>query len=997
MHRLSPQRLVLVFACLGLLTAAAEQLDYNFDVQPILSENCFFCHGPDEANNKADLRLDVRAAAIEAGAIVPGKPEESELIKRIFASDPDDLMPPPKSHRRLTSAQKETLKQWIAEGAEYKGHWAFISLEPVEIPPGDEPNPIDRFVRAGLAEKGLKMQPRAEDFRLARRVSFDLTGLPPTAEQLQLDFEKLVEQLLASETFGERMATPWLDLARYADTYGFQVDRDRQVWPWRDWVIKAFNENLPFDQFLTWQLAGDLLPNATDEQILATAFCRLHQQKVEGGSTEEEFRVEYVADRIQTIATATMGLTWECARCHDHKYDPITQKDYYEMFAFFDDIDEAGLYSFFTPSVPTPTLKLTSDAQKKQIADLRAAIAAEEAKLAQISSNTEPKPLADELGRFDFEKVEGGKIANLAGEKPASTSGANTLVEGKSGKAIQLTGDDAVKLEFGNFTRHEPFSIALWMWAPDLKERAVVFHRSRAWTDAGSRGYELLLEDGKPSWALIHFWPGNAIRIRTKESIPLETWTHVAVSYDGSSRAAGLRIFVNGKPADFDIVRDNLTKNITGGGGDNIAIGERFRDRGFKGGRVDEFRVFKRELTEFEVAQLAGVEAQLSKADSLAADEVYRQQLLALSAARKKLGDLLDKTQEIMVMRELAEPKQAHLLNRGAYDDRGEKVEPGTPAALPAFPDDLARNRLGYARWLTDPAHPLTARVAVNHFWKSCFGNGLVETPEDFGSQGDRPEYPKLLDWLANEFINSGWDVKHIMKLIVTSQTYQQRSLADSKLMADDPKNRLLARGPRHRLPAEMIRDNALAVSGLLVQKIGGASVKPYEISESFKPSKPGSGEALYRRSLYTYWKRTGPAPAMMAFNAVKRDVCSAQRETTATPLQALVLLNGPQFVEAARVLGENSWKAAGGDPDKAIKTAFSTLTSREISDRELAVLRAMFDEQLAHFRKQEAEAKAFLGVGEAKRDESIPAPEAAAIGVVAKALLSYDETVMKR
>ncbi|MFT5465134.1 MAG: hypothetical protein ACI8UO_000221 [Verrucomicrobiales bacterium] len=996
MHFLS-KRLLPVFLCLGGISAFAAPLDYNFDVQPILSENCFFCHGPDAANRKGDLRLDVREAAIEAGVIVPGKPDESELIKRILTSDPDDLMPPPDSHRRLTSLQKETLRQWIAEGAEYKGHWAFISLKTAEIPHGDEPNPIDRFVREGLTEKQLEMQPRAEAIRLARRVSFDLTGLPPTAAQIAMDYEKLVEQLLASETFGERMATPWLDLARYADTYGFQVDRDRNVWPWRDWVIKAFNENLPFDQFLTWQLAGDLLPNATDEQLLATTFCRLHQQKVEGGSTEEEFRVEYVADRIQTIATATMGLTWECARCHDHKYDPITQKNYYEMFAFFDDIDEAGLYSYFTPSVPTPTMMLTSDAQKTQIADLRAAVAAEETKLAKITSEAEPKPLADELGHFDFEKVEGGKIADLVGEKPASTSAANTLVEGKSGQAIQLTGDDAVKLEFGNFTRHEPFSIALWMWTPDVKERAVIFHRSRAWTDAGSRGYELLLEDGKPSWALIHFWPGNAIRIQTKAALPLKTWTHVAVSSDGSSRADGLRIFVDGKPADFELVMDNLTKNITGGGGDNITIGERFRDRGFKGGRVDEFRVFNRELTEFEVAKLAGVDAQPSEPDALAADEAYRQQLLALSTARKKLGDVLDKAQEIMVMRESPKPKQAFLLERGAYDAHGEKVDPGTPAALPPFPDDLPRNRLGYAKWLTDPAHPLTARVAVNHFWKSCFGTGLVATPEDFGSQGARPEYPKLLDWLSNEFIESGWDVKHIMKLIVTSQTYQQRSFADSKLMADDPKNRFLARGPRHRLSAEMIRDNALAASGLLVQKIGGAPVRPYELAESFKPSKPGSGEALHRRSVYTYWKRTGPAPAMMAFDAVKRDVCSAQRETTSTPLQALVLLNGPQFVEAARMLGENSWKAAEGDPDKAIKSTFAALTSREANDRELAILRSMFDEQLAHFREQEAEAKEFLGVGETKRDESIPVPEAAAIGVVAKALMSYDESVMKR
>ena len=458
--------------------ASAAPLDYNFDVQPILSENCFYCHGPDTTNQKADLRLDVREAAIEAGAIKPGKPDESELIARIFATDPDDLMPPADSHRRLTNPQKETLRQWIKEGAEYKGHWAFVPINAIDVPQGAEPNPIDRFVRVGLAEQGLKMQPRAAASRLARRVSFDLTGLPPSDAQVGEDYEKLVDELLSSETYGERMTTPWLDLARYADTYGFQVDRDRNVWPWRDWVIKAFNENLPFDQFLTWQLAGDLLPNATDEQLLATAFCRLHQQKVEGGSTEEEFRVEYIADRIQTIAMGVMGLTFECMRCHDHKYDPFTQKNYYEMFAFFDDIDEAGLYSFFTPSVPTPTMLLTNEAQKAELTKLRAAVRVEEEKLGKImTSDAAPKLFADEVGHFDFEKAEGGKIPNLIGgeTKPATTAAINTLVEGKHGQAIQLTGDDAVKLDFGNFTRHEPFSIALWMWTPNLKKTPLWF------------------------------------------------------------------------------------------------------------------------------------------------------------------------------------------------------------------------------------------------------------------------------------------------------------------------------------------------------------------------------------------------------------------------------------------------------------------------------------------------------------------------------------------
>ena len=746
---------------------------------------------------------------------------------------------------------------------------------------------------------------------------------------------------------------------------------------------------------------------------------------------------------MHTFGTAFLGLTFECSRCHDHKYDPITQKDYYSFFAFFDDIDESGLYSFFTSSVPTPATPLRDEAAKKKAADLAAAVAAEEKKLAAVQADPaaldawkkslpdQPLTIAGEIGRFSFDDGHATRFENTAPEaprvkekkkqkdektgknkevetgkeiiKPATTTNRNKIVDGRpeAGKAIQLTGDDTVKTEIGIFARHQPFSISLWIETPNEKERAVVMHRSRAWTDAASRGYELLIEEGRLKWSLIHFWPGNAISIRTTEKVPIKKWTHVTVTNDGSSRADGLRISIDGKAAATEVIQDRLTKNITGGGGDHIHLGERMRDRGFKNGKVDDLRVFNRELTGDEVTQLIDPKSKIQNPESLflaTQSAEHATQLAALQSTRQKQNADADAVTEIMVMRERSEPKQAYVLNRGAYDQRGDPVSARTPEWLTPFPADATNNRLGLARWLTDPQHPLTARVAVNRFWQMTFGRGLVGTPEDFGSQGERPQYPELLDWLAADFIENGWDVKGLMKTIVTSHTYRQNSFAgDSSIMVEDPENRLLARGPRHRLPAEMIRDNALAASGLLVEKIGGPPVKPYDIAESFKPSTPSKGEGLYRRSLYTYWKRTGPSPTMMAFNAVKRDVCSVGRETTSTPLQALVLLNGPQFVEAARELAANSLRKHPNNTDAALGEIFVQLTSRHPDEKELGILRQLFTEQHTYFKTDPKAAESFLNTGELKPDAELPALDLAAATMVAKALLSYDETVTKR
>ena len=1008
---------------------AVEKLRFNRDIRPILSDKCFHCHGPDPKKRDSGLRLDIREDAIKKHdgihAIVPGKPDESEMLVRVASADRDEIMPPPKAKLdRLTPAEMATLKQWISEGAEYEPHWSFIPLKPSDAPD------FDGFVEKNLAANGHAPQPEADRNTLIRRVSFDITGLPPTPAEVDAfvkdtapnAYERVVDRLIASPHYGERMAVDWLDISRYADSYGFQVDRERDVWPWRDWVIKAFNENLPFDKFITWQIAGDLLPNPTDEQILATTFNRLHQQETEGGSVEEEYRVEYVCDRVQTFATAFLGLTFECVRCHDHKFDPITQKEYYQFFSMFQNIDEAGLYSYFTTSPPTPTLALADAPAKQRLADLKRAADDEEKKLGALRQakrdafakwlTSRPAKVTPngEIGGFGFESLEGGKLANgIDGKQPANLKGGNKLVPGRIGNAVEFTGDDSVDLPFGNFKASDPFSVSLWLKTPDLKERAVVFHRSRAWTDAASRGYELLIEDGKLKWSLIHFWPGNAISIRAKTAVPLNEWTHVVVSSDGSSRAAGLKLLVNGELAPVDVVKDALTKDITGGGGDNIALGERFRDRGFKGGAIDEFRVFHRELTALEALSTfdgkaaadslgrVGVPPAGVFAYFLSTDPDFAKQLDALKVSRAAAMKAADGVREIMVMRELPEPKKAFTLFRGQYNQHRDEVGAGTPAVLSPFPKDAPKNRLGLAQWLTAPEHPLTARVLVNRLWQSIFGRGLVKTAEDFGSQGARPLYPEVLDWLAMRFIQGGWDAKAIMKTMVMSKTYRQRSIADAKTMADDPENEMLARGPRFRLSAEMIRDNALATAGLLSEKQGGAPVNPYEMSEAFKPETPTGGDGVFRRSVYTNWRRTGPPPAMIAFDASRRAVCSAKRERTESPLQALILLNGTQYVEAARVLGEKLHVSAKGDAGAMIDEGFLRCLSRKPDAREREILRQLYREQLAHFQAKPADAAALLGIGNTKPAEGIPAPEAAAATVLAQTLMNHDACVVKR
>jgi len=1030
------------------------RVDFNSQIRPLLSDRCYRCHGPDAAKRKAKLRLDMREGVFkdigDGWAIVkPGDPDSSELIRRTHTDYEDDVMPPLESHLTLSAAEKALLKRWVIEGADYKAHWSLMPVHDVTVPTlraGTAAlNPIDAFVRARLSKESLQPAPQAPPEVLLRRLALNLTGLPPTpaeidaflADRSPTAYARAVEHYLSSPAYGERMAMDWLDLARYADTYGYQADVDRDMSPYRDWVIRAFNRNLPYDQFLLWQLAGDLLPNTTREQRIATAFNRLHRQTNEGGSIEDEFRTEYVVDRVNTFGTAMLGLTLECARCHDHKFDPIAQRDYYSLFAFFNNIDESGLYSHFTNATPSPSLLLWSPATEKKHDLAKARIIAAEARLAAISRDartpfhawvetsstgsrqahvSRPSPIA----HLEFNIVNGEEMPDSVLRSSAQIQEGLFLVPDTPGRvgsnaALQFSGDSSV-IHPGvrPFVRTDPFSFSLRLKPTEMQDRAIVLHQSRSWSDAGSRGFELTLDRGRPFFGLIHFWPGNAIAVRARRSLPVNEWSRLVVTYDGSSRASGIRLYLNGTPLETDVVRDRLYKDISyrREAGDRSAdthpltIGARFRDSGFKNGLIDDLQVFDLCLTAAEVGETVRRDADDAAAFAhfLARHhQPYLSALAELRTLREQENRLIADIPEIMVMEEMPTPRPAHLLARGAYDAPGVIVPRETPGSLPPFPKDQPRNRLGLARWLTDRTHPLTARVVVNRLWRMHFGRGIVATQEDFGSQGKLPTHPELLDWLAGRFMDDGWDVKALHRLIVSSDTFRQSSVASAEVMLRDPDNLLLARGPKTRLMAEQIRDSALAASGLLNRTIGGPSVKPYQPAGLWEQSGTGKSYAqdkglkLYRRSLYTFWRRTSPPPSMITFDALSREVCTAKRDVTATPLQALVLLNDPQFIEAARVLAERLLQRfPNGDADRN-RQAFRSLTGRQPDETEARILAQLFAEQKDLFARNPDDATKWLGVGESRWDETLPRADFAAMTTVVSAIMNFDEFVVVR
>ncbi len=1037
---------IVIIHCLAAMVAAAAP-DFRREVLPILSEHCYQCHGPDAGSRfpRAEpLRLDDFEAAITARtdgtrAITPGDPATSTIIERILATEPGVVMPPPEVHKPLDASQIDVLTRWIEAGAEYQPHWAFEALPgeaPVPIPRPDPGfpirSPIDAFILHELQKENLAPSPQAARETWLRRAAFDLTGLAPESGQASGGDDQVIERLLASPAFGERWAMHWMEVARYADSFGYQSDLDTNAWPWRDWVIESFNRNRPFDEFITWQLAGDLLPEATREQRLATAFNRVHRKTQEGGSVEAEFRQEGISDRIHTFGTAFLALTMECARCHDHKNDPITMVDYHSFGAFFNSIDEWGLLHGKGGIAPRPVLLLPTAAQEKQIAGLSAEVERHEAAHASIRESRddafaewlENRPStpewSDRTGYFPLEAAPDNQLANQARpDKPGTFHPRNHWIDGRDGPAVEFNGDDSIHVDKGGAShQHDPLSVAFWMRPASIAPRQVVFHSTDGW-DPGYNGYELLWENGRLRWTWQREWPGECISIETRDTLAPGEWVHVAVTYDGSSRAAGLAIFINGQPAQVEIVRDHLVKNC--GSFNAIHFGARRRDIGFAGGAIDAIATFDRAITPAEAATLhdgetlanllakPASEITAEERESLrqywlsAIDAETRTATAALRAARTALRAAYDPVAEIPVMQETPEPRPTYILERGDYASPiCDPLPRATPPWLPPLPDGAPADRLALARWLTAPDHPLTARVTVNRFWQEMFGTGLVATSDNFGVQGEPPSHPELLDWLARDFINHGWDVKHLLRQIVTSSTYRQASTIRADLAARDPANRLFARGPAKRLTGEMLRDAALQAGGLLVSDIGGPPVRPpqpdgsmWRALNSFLPEyQAQQGDAILRRSLYTFWRRTTPPPNMMIFDAASRDVCAVSRQTTNTPLQPLVTLNDPQFVAAAGALGTRML-AAGETLRQQLDWAFHEVTARAPDARELDLLEALFHDQAARFAAAPEATATFLAASGLTPNDQ-PQTQAAA-ATTAAALLNLDAFLMIR
>jgi hypothetical protein len=1110
-----------------------DKVDYNLHVKPILSDRCFACHGPDKNKQQAGLRLDTPEAAYAALAesgktpIDPGNLGGSEVAHRILSTDPAEVMPTPKSNLALTAQEKALLLRWIEQGAEYKQHWSLAPIEQPDVPEleGDSwsRNAIDKFVAATRQDKKLPAAPEADKLTLLRRVTLDLTGLPPTAAEVEAfmadrradAYERVVERLLGSPHYGERQATEWLDVARYADTHGYQDDGLRTMWPYRDWVIRSFNRNQPFDQFVTWQLAGDLLPRSKSvseqrDKLLATAFNRNHQQTQEGGVVDEEYRVEYVADRVGTFGKAFLGLTTECARCHDHKYDPISQKDYFSLYAFFNTNNERGQIPYNGEAAPTLTLT-TPEQQailalcRKKLAPLQAQLNPNQPAYQQrysqwLTGAERTRTLAsnetgliahytfDEQNRGDIKaydnkrnaenakKDEARKLAEArakaAGKpyvrkpeprKPKTRASVeenprnaffntanDTLhawlggdidnlprpVAGRFGKARFLPGDSYIGLpyEMAAFDQNQPFTISAWFKLNKLGTAMTLMGRTTGPMD-GQRGYQLdLLTDGRLKLTFSHVWPANAIDLESVAKVPAGQWFQVAFTYDGLGKAQGLKLYLNGQPLPTQTLVDHLIHSTVWGKNKShwaqhpFYVG-RMHDYFYKDFAVDELRIYGRALTPLEMPRLAG------KPDALVAalrtpatdrtpdqraglysyyvttqDRGYRATFDSAMVYRGKHFMTLTDANQVMVMREMAQPRTTYLLKRGAYDAPGEEVAAQTPHFLPQLPANVPRNRLSLAQWLLAEEQPLFARVMVNRIWQQYFGQGLAKNPDDFGNQGALPSHPELLDYLAARFRDGdgeqvrSWDVKALHRLIVTSATYRQSSSVSDKARELDLDNTYLSRGPSYRLSAEQVRDNALAASGLLNRRIGGPSVHPYQPAGLWEALATRNavtyvqnhGDSLYRRSMYTIWKRSSPPPMMLNFDASERAICIVKRQKTSTPLQALVTLNDPQFVEAARVLAQRV-KSKNASEVGMIDAFFKAVISRPARPGEARLMAELYAEELADFQRNPKRAAELLSVGEYPVAKTLPPAELAAWTVVASTILNFDEAIVKR
>lgn len=1045
-----PSLLTAVFVILALATpaGAAEKVRFNRDVRPILSDTCFHCHGPDEKERKGGLRLDLRAEAIKpaksgATAIVPGKPEHSEIINRILSKDEEEVMPPNKLHKNLTPAQKETLNNWVAQGAEYEGHWAFIKPSRAE-PPQHTSNPIDGFLRAKLTEAGMKPSAPASKETLIRRVTLDLTGLPPSPADVHAflndtqtgSYERVVDRLLASAAYGEHMAAPWLDLARYADSNGFQSDTSREMWHWRDWLIGAFNRNLPFDQFTIEQLAGDMLPSATKDQIIATGFNRNHRLNGEGGRIVEEWFAETVIDRVETTGLTWMALTLNCCRCHDHKYDPISQKEFYQLFSYFNSCDETGVLGEFGGSAATrqggntqPVLFLPTEEQTRKLTALNESIKTVERDLSAARKEL-PKAIEAWENEFTTQLTEPAsrwsspevlQARSLGGATLSAQDDGSLIAEGKNPPndtyeiSLKTGGSQFTGLQLevipnpaspskslgrsagGNFVLT---GVEVDVRAPGAADPFIVTF-TRAETDYEQKGYEVAkivegqpksakgkrapdMKTGKVGWAVDGADPAKKVIRRSLfvcDPVDLPEGATLTVrlihaSAFGDHNIGRFRIQTSSAPAALiSLKQEALPETL------KAALQTPPSKRS---------PVHLSEIQKFYIANT---------------NNPVRQSETQLADLRKNLKEATEAQESSMVMKEVAQPRPAFILSRGEYDKPADQVPRALPAVLPPLPPGASNDRLGLAKWLVSGEHPLTARVWVNRTWEKFFGTGIVKTTENFGSQAEWPSHPELLDWLATEFVRLNWDMKAMQRLMVTSETYQQSSAVSAEHLAKDPENRLLARMPRLRLSAEMLRDQALTVSGLLVNKVGGPSVRPYmpdavwdetSVYGNLRNYKPDTGEGLYRRTLYTIWKRTAAPPSMLLFDSPSREICTVKRSRSNTPTQALALLNEVTFVEAARKLAEGMILEGGTTADSRVEWAFLRVLSRKPDTFEKETVLKRLNSRLERLAPDDSAAQQIVAVGNSKATDKISAVELAAYTVTANVLLNLDETVSR-
>ena len=1058
-----------------------EYVDYNFHIKPILSDRCYNCHGPDPETRKAGLRLDIEEEAFKKlasgnRAFVRGSIGKSEVIHRMLSTDPERIMPPPDTELRVTKEEIALISKWLDQGAEWKEHWSFLPIENLETPEiannWRRVNAIDNFIQERLLQTGLEPSPEVDKERLIKRVTMDLTGLPPSAEEIDVflkdpseaAYENLVDRLLNSDAYAERMAQEWMDVARYSDSHGVSFDGYRTSWPYRDWLIQAFRKNMPYDEFVTHQVAGDLIEHADEQSRIATAFLRLNPLEASAGSIPEEFRIEYVNERAGFTGTALLGMTLECAKCHDHKFDPITQKEFYQVSAFFNNTEEYGLAP--TDADRAPTMILLTEEEKTQLNTYMESLGSQEkaletVKKQQASNYNSPLPQAkadDHINYYAFntikpykkeikrkkkkeekdkkdkkkkkaevKKKEYREMQMLDNNKEAEANLKITLTEGKYGKAAYFNEEyDIIKLlKTGEFNHMDPFSISTWI----STEKDSVGSSQTIIGNSGHvfqyhRGWDLSLDSSNHVRVrLIHRLPDEIISVSSLEPVPANVWQHIGFTYDGSKSARGISIFVNGRKVPAHTHFDKLKRSVIPISEKNmkpdtipLVVGKSNRlwmdDLGMFQGGIDEIKIYDRQLSQWEMAGLG--EADLDPNSGEIKREHWFLHDKNLSADRRKIREtriaiskVLDSASEVMVMKEMETPRKTYILEKGLYDQHGEEVEPGGINKILPYSSDLPKNRLGLARWLFDPDNPVVARVAINRYWQMVFGRGLVKTAEDFGSQGERPSHPKLLDWLAKDFVKNGWDVKYALKQMVMSHTYRQTSLSPKELREKDPENIYLARSPSYRWPAEMIRDNALKASGLLVEEIGGPSVKPYQpeglwkevfmASSKLRKYEQDTGKNLYRRSLYTFSRRFAPNPFMINFDATSREICTIRRNITNTPLQALTLLNDPQIIEASRVLSEKVQMEFPDNVEQQIALAFRRSTGLKPNKDQMDILNAHYEKSLRRFAAKPRMVDSILAVGERPFEKELSKEKTAAMTLVVSTIFNFDESYTKR